>query len=150
DLDRRALDLRAGRTQLERVLDERAVGRLIGDDERLEGIRNQRRKRRRPNVGDRVRRKPLVAPEHPIVARDAIVLRRVAFNGGGSAEFLDLERDVEQRDLAQKAWADVPSPAPPPAPRCAGIATAAPAPAPAPAATRSAAASTSAPAAATA
>ena len=29
--------------KLERVLDERAVGRLIGDDERLEGIRNRRR-----------------------------------------------------------------------------------------------------------
>ena len=103
DLDRRPLDLRANRAQLERVFDERPVGRLIGDDEGLEGIRNQRRQRRRPDLGDGVRRETLVAPQNAIVRRDAIVLRGPPLDRVAGAKLLDVEVDVEQLELTQES-----------------------------------------------
>jgi hypothetical protein len=96
DFDWRPFELCADRAQLERVFDQRSVGRLLGDDERLEWIRNLHRQNGRPDFRHGVRGKRFATPHDAIVRRDAIVLRGPRLDRVAGAKVFDLEVDVEQ------------------------------------------------------
>src|ERR1051326_463484 len=102
-LDRRPFDLSADRAKLERILDERTVRRLIGDDQRLERIWNWRRQLCCPDLGHGMRGERCVAPNNAIVGRHPIVLCRASVDRIAGAELLEREADVEQLELIEEA-----------------------------------------------
>jgi hypothetical protein len=85
---------------------------LVGDDERLERIRNRRRELGRPQFRDGVGGERLIAPEHAVIGGHAIVLRRMSVDGIARAELLELEVDVEELELTQESLADAAASAP--------------------------------------